>query len=280
MILLPSCEQNWQDSSGTEIFQQSSDTNLTETAVSTETPEIISETSVFSELTDTTEIYSDIYTTVPVSENPYETITESTDKIRKASELYQIFEDTGHSTEEISSSQIITVISDGDTCSVSCFEYNSEENDWIKDICTKGYVGKNGTSSESCEGDYKTPAGIFSLGFAFGTENESFKYPYRIINDNCYWVDDPDSELYNQWVESENITWKSAEHLIDYPDSYKYSVAINYNTNPVIPGAGSAIFLHCSNGSFTAGCVSVPETDMLSVLNWLDPEANPVILIS
>lgn len=189
-----------------------------------------------------------------------------------------IIEEAGFSEDDISgSSQIIAVCSDGSVCSVRCFEQKS--GNWNQVLETSGFVGINGVSADSCEGDYKTPAGLFSLGTAFGTENISINYPYRIINENCYWVDDTKSDLYNQWVESETISWNSAEHLIEYPESYKYAVAVNYNTDPVIPGSGSAIFLHCSNGTPTAGCVSVPENDMKFILEWLGMDSIPLILI-
>lgn len=102
---------------------------------------------------------------------------------------------------------------------------------------------------------------------------------YRQINNNCYWVNDSESPLYNQWIESDNVTWKSAEHLSDYPIAYKYAVVIDYNLNPIIPNKGSAIFLHCMTGSYTAGCVAVPESDMLYILKWLDSAKNPIIII-
>ncbi len=102
---------------------------------------------------------------------------------------------------------------------------------------------------------------------------------YRQINNNCYWVDDPESPLYNQWTESDTVTWNSAEHLSDYPLAYKYAVVINYNMNPIVPNKGSAIFLHCMTGSYTAGCVAVPEYDMLYILKWLDSSKNPIIII-
>ena len=145
---------------------------------------------------------------------------------------------------------------------------------------TRGIVGKNGVSANSHEGDYCTPKGIFSLGFAFGTKSiNGLNVEYRRINDDCYWVDDPLSPLYNQWTESNNITWNSAEHLIDYPDAYKYSVVINYNMEPIVPYKGSAIFLHCMTGEYTAGCVAVPENDMLIILNLLDSTKHPIIII-
>ena len=145
---------------------------------------------------------------------------------------------------------------------------------------TSGIVGKNGVSEKSREGDNCTPKGSFSLGFAFGTEKiNGLSMEYRQINTNCYWVDDFESPLYNQWIESSDITWNSAEHLSDYPIAYKYAVVINYNMNPIIPNKGSAIFLHCMTGSYTAGCIAVPESDMLYILKWLDLDKNPIIII-
>jgi len=136
-------------------------------------------------------------------------------------------------------------------------------------------------SDKSQEGDYCTPEGTFPLGFAFGTEPvDGLKTEYRLINNDCYWVDDTESPLYNQWVESTDITWNSAEHLIDYPQAYKYSIVIGYNMSPVVPGKGSAIFLHCLTGEYTAGCVAVPESDMLFILKWIDAGKRPVIIIS
>jgi len=173
---------------------------------------------------------------------------------------------------------VITVDSSGSSCAVAMYEKNGTSWDCVLE--TKGIVGKNGVSAKSYEGDYCTPEGIFSLGFAFGTEQMTgLDIEYRLINDNCYWVDDPESALYNQWVESSNIIWNSAEHLIDYPQAYKYAVVIDYNTEPIEPYKGSAIFLHCMTGSYTAGCVAVPERDILSILKALDTSKNPIIII-
>lgn len=144
----------------------------------------------------------------------------------------------------------------------------------------KANVGKNGVSRDKTEGDRKTPAGLFSLLFAFGTEEApECSMEYRQVTENSYWVDDPASEHYNQWVELDGEKdWSSAEHLADYPVQYAYAVAVGYNTGPVIAGKGSAIFLHCGK-SYTAGCVSVSREHMLELLQWLDPGADPRILI-
>ena len=174
---------------------------------------------------------------------------------------------------------MITVDSTGSACAVKLNELY--DNYWHCVYTTSGVVGRNGVSDKSMEGDYCTPKGAFSLGFAFGSEQmNGLDIEYRQYNENCYWVDDPYSPLYNQWVESTDITWNSAEHLSDYPQAYRYGVVINYNMSPVVPGKGSAIFLHCMTGSYTAGCVAVPESDMLYILNWLDSSKKPVIRIN
>jgi L,D-peptidoglycan transpeptidase YkuD (ErfK/YbiS/YcfS/YnhG family) len=53
---------------------------------------------------------------------------------------------------------------------------------------------------------------------------------------------------------------------------------IAYNTARV-PGRGSAVFLHVGTGSATAGCVSLPKSELLKVLHWLRPADNPRIVI-
>lgn len=175
--------------------------------------------------------------------------------------------------------QLIVVQSSGTDADVFLFEHT--ESGWSESLCTSGVVGKYGVSQKSREGEPYTPKGLFALGIAFGTEFlDDLRISYRQITQNSYWVDDPESEFYNQWVESNDIRWNSAEHLIDYPSAYHYGISIEYNRNPVIPYAGSAIFLHCRTGAYTAGCVAIPEADMLNILYRLDSTKHPMILIN
>jgi len=104
--------------------------------------------------------------------------------------------------------------------------------------------------------------------------------PYLQVDETHHWVDDPNSKYYNQWVEINKIKdkdWKSAEHLASYPKAYKYAAVINYNTTNIVKGKGSAIFLHTSTNGPTAGCVSVPESSMVSILKELNSNARIVI---
>lgn len=70
------------------------------------------------------------------------------------------------------------------------------------------------------------------------------------------------------------------EHLEDYINSYAYAWRHSLQYAALYcPGTGCAIFFHCSKGP-TAGCIGLPEADMVRTLLWMDPEQNPHILIT
>lgn len=144
-------------------------------------------------------------------------------------------------------------------------------------------IGRDGMGKTK-EGDRKSPVGIFSLATAFGNAPPpaGINYPYRILTEYDYWVDDNRSQLYNQWVRFKGGYWKdwnSAECLGKETIAYKYAVIINYNTERQ-PEKGSAIFLHVRTGENipTQGCTAVSETDMIKILQWLDFAKKPVLI--
>lgn len=141
-------------------------------------------------------------------------------------------------------------------------------------------VGKNGVSEDKVEGDKTTPIGFYPIGFAFGNADKpDTRWSYRNVTKESYWVDDAHSAYYNTWVEgTEDKDWDSAEHLCDAKNAYAYALVIEYNMHPIIPGKGSAIFLHCGTSS-TAGCIALAQSDVLQILKWIDPDAAPYILI-
>jgi L,D-peptidoglycan transpeptidase YkuD (ErfK/YbiS/YcfS/YnhG family) len=140
-------------------------------------------------------------------------------------------------------------------------------------------IGQDGFSADKHEGDLKTPAGKYGFGTMFGQQaNPGVKFPYRVADSQSVWVDSPSSPFYNTWQENAALT---GEHLAaaTYRTVYAYAVDIAYNTNPVVSGKGSAIFLHVSDGGGTAGCVSIAQSNLLKVLRWLDPARSPVIVM-
>lgn len=73
---------------------------------------------------------------------------------------------------------------------------------------------------------------------------------------------------------------KSAEHLTDYQNAYKYALVVDYNRSPVVPGKSSAIFLHVDVGIPTYGCIAIEESKMVEILNWITPSSNPKIILA
>lgn len=144
-------------------------------------------------------------------------------------------------------------------------------------------IGRNGfaTAGEKREGDGKTPSGIYPLKMTFGYDaTVGTKMPYRQSLIDDIWVDDVSADDYNRWVKKAETRAASYEMMKRDDDLYKYGVVIEYNTDPVIKGNGSAIFLHIWKCDCmpTAGCVAVSEENLLKILGWLDPVASPLII--
>ena len=68
-----------------------------------------------------------------------------------------------------------------------------------------------------------------------------------------------------------------SEALWRISPQYRYFAVVEYNATPAVPGRGSAIFVHVSAGRPTAGCVSLPEAQLVRLLRWLRPSARPLI---
>ena len=165
--------------------------------------------------------------------------------------------------------------------SAELWAYEKENGVWTEYLHASGFVGRNGISADKREGDGATPAGLYRLRRAFGNaEDPGSLLPYhQLAPDDC-WVDDPASRYYNTMTKGDapDRDWRSAEEMSKEIVAYKYAVVIEYNTNPVTQGAGSAIFLHCAQGKITAGCVSVSEEAMIRLLRFIRP--GDVIIIA
>ncbi len=181
------------------------------------------------------------------------------------------------------SSQIITVVSKGGSYGELVFWEKDSAGKWFIVDKVSARLGQNGmkAASDVYEMDKSTPTGIYSLTEAFGINPDpGSMIRYRQLDGSEYWVDDVYSEYYNTMQFGEpNGRWNSAEKLIDYQGYYNYSVVIDYNRWPVIPGKSSAIFLHCDTGSYTYGCVAIPEQNLVNIIKRLDPKKDPFIII-
>ncbi len=167
--------------------------------------------------------------------------------------------------------QIMIVAASGSSAKVSLHNKNGDGN-WSQILSTNASIGRNGIGKTS-EGDGKTPTGVYGFSFAFGLcDNPGTSFSYTQVDDSYYWVDDSNSAYYNRLVSTNSVgcDWGSAEHIAGIGAPYRYVLAINYNA-ACTPGRGSAIFLHCKSGSSTAGCIAVPESDMIRILQNVQP---------
>lgn len=166
---------------------------------------------------------------------------------------------------------------------LTLWEKGHADHRWRRNWSAPAAIGKSGLSPLKREGDGRTPAGRFRMGTGFGAEpSPAGVWPYRIADDHDFWIDDPNAADYNMWVRDEGDPgerWKSFERLAI--PLYRKAAVIRYNDNPIVKGRGSAIFLHIWKGpdSSSAGCVTMTEEHVVRVLEWMVPEAEPVMAI-
>ena len=130
------------------------------------------------------------------------------------------------------------------------------------------------------EGDLRSPAGVFRVGYAFGPGKKPYKGSWRWerVGAGELWVDDPESASYNTRVSLAQGAkdWESAERM----SSYRLGVVVEHNTNETKAAAGSAIFMHIwdKSKSPTLGCTAMAMKDLVQVMSWLDEEKSPVLV--
>ena len=142
---------------------------------------------------------------------------------------------------------------------------------------------------QKAEGDSKAPAGVFRFGESFGYDSEppaGASMPYRCITEYDYYVDDVESQDYNQWVtldgnrKTPRQRWNSWEAMKRSDHRYELGAVIQHNAAPVVKGRGSAIFLHLweASGVATAGCTAMAKDDLAALIRWLNPADNPCLI--
>jgi L,D-peptidoglycan transpeptidase YkuD (ErfK/YbiS/YcfS/YnhG family) len=183
-----------------------------------------------------------------------------------------------------SARQVISVIADGYGQTTATFTaYERDGNGWTQVFGPwPANLGRGGFAPPDAkrEGDGRTPSGAYGFDFFFGVlANPGVRFAYRdITGSSIVWDDDPGSPLYNQWVDTTTQTpGPSPEPMYNTP-AYNYGAVIAYNAARTA-GLGSAIFLHVSTGGATAGCVALPQGQLLDVLRWLDPAQQPRIVM-
>jgi L,D-peptidoglycan transpeptidase YkuD (ErfK/YbiS/YcfS/YnhG family) len=179
--------------------------------------------------------------------------------------------------------QLITVTASYGSTYATLTAYDLNGSGWaLKFGPWTARVGYNGIAAPGTkrEGDGKTPSGTYAFGFFFGVlPDPGVSFPYRNVYSYDYWDDDPQSPLYNEWVDTRTQNAGRNPEPMDNVPAYNYGAVIAYNTART-PGLGSAIFLHVDTGGSTAGCVSLPQSELVTILTWLNSADDPVIQIT
>jgi L,D-peptidoglycan transpeptidase YkuD (ErfK/YbiS/YcfS/YnhG family) len=140
-------------------------------------------------------------------------------------------------------------------------------------------VGKSGIVSPKFEDDGGTPAGRFHLREVRFRKDKLSAAPTTQLP--CFpaaqsdgWCDDPSDPNYNKLV---TLPYPNdCEKMWRDDGLYDLLAVIGYNDAPVVPGAGSAIFLHVRRApddpiQWTAGCVSIDLSNLAAVLAACTP---------
>jgi L,D-peptidoglycan transpeptidase YkuD (ErfK/YbiS/YcfS/YnhG family) len=139
------------------------------------------------------------------------------------------------------------------------------------------------------EGDGRSPAGIFAITALFGAAapDSAFaraaKLPYLCATRELKCIDDPASAHYNRIVDQFAVAqpdWRSCEDMLRGDERYAVGAVVGHNCDPVVPGAGSCMFLHvwAAPGVPTAGCAAMALADMSEIAGWLDGAASPLLV--
>ncbi len=137
-------------------------------------------------------------------------------------------------------------------------------------------LGKGGVLQEKIEGDGATPVGNFPLrGVLYRADKISKPttvLPISAITKDDGWCDDVSDPQYNKKITlpypaKHEILWRD-------DDIYDLVVILGYNDNPVIPGKGSAIFIHVARQGYspTEGCVALALPDLIQILKEVSTE--------
>ena len=137
-------------------------------------------------------------------------------------------------------------------------------------------IGRAGACSAEAkrESDGMTPLGTWPIRAVLlrsdrVTPPGRLGLPWRWLRPDDGWSDDPADPAYNRPVRHPHDY--SAERLWREDRLYDVIVTLGHNDAPVVPGSGSAIFLHCWNeGGPTEGCVAIAREELLALLPCIE----------
>lgn len=146
-----------------------------------------------------------------------------------------------------------------------------------------GLAGQDEPGTHKKERDGRAPAGVFRLGDVFTYETKlppGGDYPFHHVTEADIWSDDPRSPDYNRHVviDPKNPPHNYTHERMRSGDfAYHWLIDIRHNSDPPVPGAGSAIFFHIRRGENrpTTGCTTMAQPELVKVITWLRAAKHP-----
>lgn len=136
-------------------------------------------------------------------------------------------------------------------------------------------VGRSGVRRDKVEGDGASPAGRWPIRRVL-YRADKLAAPVSVfdtaqIEPQDGWCDAPEHPDYNRPVTLPFAA--SHEEMWRKDDLYDIVVVLGHNDDPIVPGAGSAVFLHVASAGYgpTAGCASMTRQDLLEFLSLAAP---------
>jgi L,D-peptidoglycan transpeptidase YkuD (ErfK/YbiS/YcfS/YnhG family) len=131
-------------------------------------------------------------------------------------------------------------------------------------------LGRGGIRADKREGDGATPTGRFPLGPVYFRPDRLAVpltgLPVQPIHPALGWCDDAAEAAYNSPV---RLPFSGRHERMWRDDGlYDLLAVIGYNMHPIVPGLGSAIFLHLAKANYepTEGCVALALPDLQALL--------------
>jgi L,D-peptidoglycan transpeptidase YkuD (ErfK/YbiS/YcfS/YnhG family) len=128
------------------------------------------------------------------------------------------------------------------------------------------------------EHDWRTPAGIYQIGAPFGFAASKRANYVQLKAGETFCVDDVKSPAYNTITTIARAGGVRGERMRNFP-GYRHGLFIDYPSDHSKP-LGSCIFIHIwdSPTEATAGCIGMPEKEVVDLQNFAEPGAVIAIL--
>jgi len=143
-------------------------------------------------------------------------------------------------------------------------------------------IGRGGIRRDKREGDGATPVGVWRIEGGYYRADRMARpataLPLIPTGPGDGWSDDSgDSAAYNGPV---RLPYACSHERMRRGDTlYDLVLVLDHNRHPAVPGAGSAIFVHCWRGPRypTAGCLAFALADLRWIVERWTPRTRVVI---